>query len=247
MTDITQHALQALAESKIKTVYLIGRRGPLQAAFTIKELREMLKLKNCDTVWKPRDFEGIAQHVPKLARPKKRIIELMLKSLEEEKKAGCTNEFRPVFYRSPLEIIGKHKVEGVMLGVNRLEGEDVLKQTAVLTDVKESIKCDLAVSSIGYKSIQVEDCIPFDSRNGIVKNNNGKVDEGVYTCGWLGTGPTGVILTTMGNAFGVADMILHDIEVEGLDKVEKSGYAEILKVLQEKNVQIVSWRDWEKN
>lgn len=58
-TDITEYSLAALAESTIKRVYLVGRRGPLQVAFTIKELREMLKLPNCATIWREQDFEGI--------------------------------------------------------------------------------------------------------------------------------------------------------------------------------------------
>lgn len=57
-TDITQYALGALSESKVKRVYLIGRRGPLQVAFTIKELREILKLPSCQTCWRREDFIG---------------------------------------------------------------------------------------------------------------------------------------------------------------------------------------------
>ena len=58
-TDICDHALEALAESKIRRVDLIGRRGPLQVAFTIKELREMTKLPGCRSRVDPRDFEDI--------------------------------------------------------------------------------------------------------------------------------------------------------------------------------------------
>lgn len=58
-TDITEHALEALSQSRVKNVHLIGRRGPLQAAFTIKELREQLKMPNCSTVWRKADFKDI--------------------------------------------------------------------------------------------------------------------------------------------------------------------------------------------
>ncbi|KAF7995956.1 hypothetical protein HCN44_007923 [Aphidius gifuensis] len=46
-TNITAHPLEQLSKTKIKKVWMIGRRGPLQAVFTIAELREMTKLKNC--------------------------------------------------------------------------------------------------------------------------------------------------------------------------------------------------------
>ena len=55
-TDICQHALDALAESNIRRVNLIGRRGPLQIAFTIKELREMTRLPGCRSTFDPTDF-----------------------------------------------------------------------------------------------------------------------------------------------------------------------------------------------
>lgn len=82
-TDITEYSLSHLAQSKVQRVHLIGRRGPLQAAYTIKELREMLKLKNCRTVWRKDDFQVIPSGIVEtLPRPKKRITELMLKSVE---------------------------------------------------------------------------------------------------------------------------------------------------------------------
>ncbi|KAG5886687.1 hypothetical protein JTB14_007089 [Gonioctena quinquepunctata] len=245
-TDITEHALEALSTSKIETVYLIGRRGPLQAAFTIKELRELLKLKKCTTAWRQTDFQGIAEHIPKLERPRKRITELMFKSIEQNAPEEGCKAFKPLFHRSPLEILGKNKVEGVVLGVNKLEGENFLKQSAILTKEQETIKSDLAISSIGYKSIQADEGLPFDFDRGVVKNKNSRVGRGLYVSGWLGTGPQGVILTTMNNAFGVADIISEDVQVGNLADKNKGGYGEIEEILKQKNVQIVTWRGWEK-
>lgn len=169
---------------------MIGRRGPLQAAFTIKELREVLRLKDCSTVWRDADFKGVEDVVPNLARPKKRITELMLSSMKESKEQ-LPKTFSPIFFRSPLEVTGVDKVQGAVLGVTRLEGEDMLKQRAILTDSTEEINCDLVVSSIGYKSKSVDDSIPFDFKSGIVVNEQGRIDKGFYTTGWLATGPTG--------------------------------------------------------
>ncbi|XP_066255690.1 NADPH:adrenodoxin oxidoreductase, mitochondrial [Euwallacea similis] len=247
-TDITQHSLEQLAQSKIKQVYLIGRRGPLQAAFTIKELREMLKLKDCQTAWREKDFEHIGKDmVDKLARPRKRITELMLKSVEEQRVADINGKvFRPIFLRSPIEILGGGNVEKVLLGVNQLEGDDFIKQKAHLTDIKELIECGLLVTSIGYMSIKVDPSIPFDSNKGIATNTHGKIDAGLYTSGWLSTGPLGVILSTMSNSFGVAEKIIEDLLKSDILSITKPGFAQVQNVLKEKNVQIVNWKDWRK-
>jgi adrenodoxin-NADP+ reductase len=58
-TDISPYALEALKKSNISEVVICGRRGPLQASFTIKELRELVNLKNVRAVSDINDFHGI--------------------------------------------------------------------------------------------------------------------------------------------------------------------------------------------
>lgn len=225
---------------------MIGRRGPLQAAFTIKELREMLKLNQCQTIWKQDDFMNIHEHVPNLARPKKRITELMLQSLSDKCKENYCKEFHPLFYRTPVEILGQDSVKSVILGINNLVGEELLSKKAVLTDLREKLDTNLVIPSIGYKSVQADADIAFDYKKGIVKHDCFKVDQGLYVSGWLGTGPTGVILTTMSNAFEVAEKILYDLQTEDLLKKDKGGSIDCKHILNSKNVQIVSWEGWKK-
>lgn len=229
----------------MQRVYLIGRRGPLQVAFTIKELREILKLPEVVTRWRPEDFTGVSELVDKLPRPRKRLTELMLKSLKDQKEQNAgqllKKEFLPIFLRSP------HKLEmnSLTCMVNYLKEE-----SAVATDQVETIPADLVFSSIGYSSTCADKDIIFDSRNGLVLNENGRVlqktgeiDRGLYVTGWLGTGPTGVILTTMNNAFAVANTICQDI---------KAGHVDMEKVTNEietylnDSTEIVSWEDWKK-
>lgn len=237
---MAQHALDTLSTSKVKEIYLIGRRGPLQAAFTIKELREMLKLTNCQTTWKPSDFTGIKDLVPQLPRPRKRLTELMLKSLNEQ--SSGTNKFKPVFFHSPLEFLGADKVEKVKLCINYLQGAEPLKQRAVHTDKTEYLDCGLAITSIGFKSVQVDPDIPFDFKKGVAKNVNGKISDGIYATGWLATGPTGVILATMTNAFRLAEYMATHLKQELLEN--KPGFGSIEGLLKKKGVQIVYWKDW---
>lgn len=244
-TDITEHALDALAHSKVREVCLIGRRGPLQAAFTIKELREMLKLGSCKTCWNTSDFRGIQELIPKLARPKKRITELMINALTE----NCSKEnklFKPMFFRAPLEIFGTTTVEKVKLGITKLQGDDFLTQKALLTGQTEILDSNMTVTSIGYKAIQVDPDIAFDVARGVVKNTHGKVENGVYVTGWLGTGPTGVILTTMNNAFAVAESIINDLQQGNAVTEKKQGHSLITSILKKNNVQIVTWKSWQK-
>lgn len=241
-TDITEHALEALSRSKIRNVHLVGRRGPLQAAFTIKELREMLKLENVDTVWRADDFAGVQEQIEKLARPRKRITELMMKSMSEAKPSD-KKKFLPVFFRSPSIVNGSARVESVDFTVTKL-----VDDKAIPTEDVETIPAQLVCRSIGYKSISVDDAINFDVKRGKVKNIDGRVlkrdsnepDPGLYVAGWLATGPSGVILTTMNNAFGVAQTIIHDIQ-SGAVKCDSARPG-----IDPKNHSFVSWSDWEK-
>ncbi|XP_034478842.1 NADPH:adrenodoxin oxidoreductase, mitochondrial [Drosophila innubila] len=246
LTDTTDYALQALAESKVERVHLVGRRGPLQAAFTIKELREMLKLPNVETCWRPQDFTGIEAQVGKLQRPRKRLTELMLKSIGEQssRKVGISNnkQFLPIFLRAP-KSIGQRQME---FSITKLR-----ENAAVVTEETESLPSDLILRSIGYKSSCADAGINFDTQRGHVCNQQGRVlkdnkaqltepEPGLYVAGWLATGPTGVILTTMNVAFSVAKTICDDMAANVIDTTSvKPGLAP-------DNRRIVTWEGWQR-
>ncbi|XP_065367493.1 NADPH:adrenodoxin oxidoreductase, mitochondrial [Calliphora vicina] len=243
-TDITSYALETLVTSKVEQVYLVGRRGPLQVAFTIKELREMLKLPNVTTQWRAQDFEGVAEVVDKLARPRKRLTELMLKSLNEQSVAQPQNkkQFLPIFMRSPKQL----KDNQLIFTVNKMQ-----QDKAISTEKEESIPADLILRSIGYKSSCADNGICFDNQTGRVFNEHGRVlkslndttvDKGLYVAGWLGTGPTGVILTTMNGAFGVAKTICDDVLAKNIKTDDqKLGLQDMLK-----SHAVVTWQGWKK-
>ena len=202
----------------------------------------MLKLSKVDTIWRSNDFVGVEEQIAKLERPKKRIAELMVKSVKESNVNDGNRRFLPVFFRSPLKVHGDSKVDSIEFGVTRLENNK-----AILTGDSEIIPADFVCRSIGYKSICVDEAINFDTKHGKVKNQDGRilkkdcdeVDPGLYVAGWLATGPSGVILTTMNNAFVVAQKIIHDIQ-SGAVKCDSSKAG-----INPKNHRIVSWRDWE--
>lgn len=270
-TDITQSALQSLAESRVEKVYLIGRRGPLQAAFTIKELREMTKLPGVNIQWRGEDFVGIAEELPNLPRPRKRLTELMLSNLAKGHNEMGKKLFAPIFLRSPKHI---DTANNLVLSINNLVGN-----SAVPTSDTETIETDLIMRSIGYKSICLDPQLNFDEKQGFVNNVGGmslidlfapkkklkkksisgrvlkkqltgsdnsiddiedKFENGLYVSGWLATGPTGVILTTMNNSFSVAHAVCEDFKTGVIDSNRpKPGIDDLLR-----NRTVVTWDGW---
>lgn len=253
-TDITSRALATLSECNVKQVHLVGRRGPLQAAFTIKELREMLKLPNVDTVWRKDDFAGIDDTViAKLGRPKKRMVELMANQLDKSiNSMSVKKQFLPIFFRGPKQIENLTDTKRLHTTINRLNETG----SAIATNEIETFTTNMILRSIGYKSENVthkNDLLNFDASDGLVRNDQGRVwklnknganndanqyECGLYVSGWLGTGPTGVILTTMSHSFLVAKNLCDDIMTQKIDLSMKPGL-DISKYPAS-----ITWQDW---
>ncbi|XP_034264598.1 NADPH:adrenodoxin oxidoreductase, mitochondrial [Pantherophis guttatus] len=257
-TDITEESFSALASSKVRRVYLIGRRGPLQVAFTIKELREMINLLSVRPFLDPADFRDLGDAIKDIPRPRKRLTELMTKTALEEppeevggRWASASKEWRLKFLRSPLEVLptmdGK-RARAIQLAVNRLEGAgDSVK--AVPTGEIEELRSGLIFSSIGYKSLPIDPAVPFDSKRGLIPNNSGRVlgAPGLYCSGWVKRGPTGVIITTMNDSFDTAQSVLEDLQSGALQlSSAKEGFDLVSQILQSRGVHPVSFSDWEK-
>lgn len=257
-TDITQPALEALAQSHVRRVLIVGRRGPVQVACTIKEVREMVNLPNTRPEMVAADFEGVAEALKDLPRPRKRLTELMLKTAletpgenEQQRRNGASRTWGFRFFRSPVEILAdsdRGGLAGIRLAVNQLEGSGDGAQ-AVLTGEVEDVTCGLVISSIGYKSLPIDPVLPFDPRRAIVPNDMGRVQQaaGLYCSGWLKTGPTGVIATTMNNSFDTARSLVEDLESGALNtSAAKPGSQSVRALLEKRGVKPVTFVDWEK-
>ncbi|XP_047960003.1 NADPH:adrenodoxin oxidoreductase, mitochondrial isoform X1 [Salvia hispanica] len=266
-TDIASHALAALEESSIRKVYLVGRRGPVQAACTAKELREILGIKDLGVYIKPADLVTTpADEIEmKNSRIRRRVHELLSKAVTP----GCTpvasqRELHFVFFRKPDMFLESDDKSGHVGGI-RLEktalkdvGDDELvKQVAVGTGVYEDISCGLALKSIGYKSVAV-DGLPFDTNKGIVPNDRGRVladashghlqhDIGLYVCGWLKRGPTGIIGTNLHCAEETISCISEDLNRGALASAStKPGREGLRQVLDSRNTRVVPFDGWGK-
>ncbi|XP_061912257.1 NADPH:adrenodoxin oxidoreductase, mitochondrial isoform X1 [Entelurus aequoreus] len=257
-TDITQAALEALMESQVRRVLIVGRRGPMQVACTIKEVREMVNLPGTKPQMLPTDFDGVREALQDLPRPRKRLTELMLKAAielpaekEQEKSNKASRSWGFRFFRSPVQVLPSAdgtRTAGIRLAVNKLEGSGEAAR-AVLTGEVEDVTCGLVISSIGYKSLLIDPSVPFDSQKAIVPNLMGRVQQaaGLYCSGWLKTGPTGVIATTMNNSFETARSLIEDMDSGKLDlSAEKSGAQKIRNLLEKREIKPVTFSGWEK-
>ncbi|KAM6377025.1 NADPH:adrenodoxin oxidoreductase, mitochondrial isoform 1-T1 [Pluvialis apricaria] len=262
-TDITDCSLAALACSKVKRVWLVGRRGPLQVAFTIKELREMINLPGARPVLNPADFTGLENAVKDAPRPRKRLTELMIKTALEkpgektmEAQAAVAQAAEPrewglKFQRSPQEVLPTpdgRRARGVRMALTRLEGSGDSAKAIPTGDVEE-LECGLVLSSIGYRSLPLDPAVPFDTQRGIIPNSSGRVDgvPGLYCSGWVKRGPTGVIITTMNDSFDTAQSVLEDLQVGILDvSTSREGFGAVESILRSRGVRPVSFSDWEK-
>ena len=249
-TDIAHHALEKLSQSKIRNVKIIGRRGPLQVAFTIKEFREMTRLPgNSHKIHiSPNDIEDIEARLAKVSRPRKRLTELILQSAKL-KEDNPTWEM--LFCRSPIELIrsnGSQSVGSLRLGVNQLLGDLEGNPTVQDTGLREMISCGLVLKSIGYKSVPLSNELPFDSARGIIRQSQGRVEglPGVYCSGWLSTGPVGVIASTLQSGHDVGRIIIEDLKKQIGKTGEKMGWNMILPLLRSKGVEPVTFDQWER-
>ena len=253
-TDITEAALDVLSESRIKNVHIVGRRGPLQVAFTIKEFREMANLRGCRPILDQKDFVGVREIVPDLKRPRKRLAELMAKTAldlptekQQELWGDASKKWHLKLLKTPLEILndGDGSVTGIKLGINRLVSDNLLSEAVEDTGKIEVIDCGLVLRSVGYKSVPLEDGIPFDKARGIVPNIDGRVlgRDRLYCTGWLATGPRGVIVDTMNDAFRVGQCVIDDLKE--MQESDRQGSEGLDKLLGERNVETIGKSGWE--
>jgi ferredoxin--NADP+ reductase len=238
LTDIATHAADAIYAAPLEDVYMVGRRGPVEAKFTNVELREMGDLQECMPII---DAAQIPEEVPaeeKMSDRDRRLKDKnlgTLRSFVDAEPAGRKRRVHFQFYASPVEILGGDTVEGI-----RLEKTELRDGRAVGTGETYDIPCGIVIPAIGYQG-QPLDGVPFDERNGVIQNDEGRVSEGVYAVGWIRRGPTGVIGTNKHDGDKASQQIQEDCADGG-----KTGRAGLKELLTEKSVRWVDYSDWQK-
>ncbi len=247
-TDIAEHALLALAESRIREIHIIGRRGPAQAKFTAKELKELGEIPGCDALVDPAELElnpaSERELADKMNREGPKNLELFRSFAV--RRAAQPKRICFHFLRSPLALEGRGRVERVVLTQNRLEGV-AFKQTSVDTGMCSALDCGLLFRSVGYKGTPIPG-VPFDERRGIFPNRDGRIikhdaiEVGLYATGWIKRGPSGVIGTNRADSVATVQSLLGDLN--RLEQMPKPGAMGLQKLLDLRGVRIVSYADW---
>ena len=255
-TDIADYALKALEQSRVKEIFLLGRRGPAQAAFTNPEIRELCELPGVDLVVQPAELELDPASQAFLASSKDPVHRRNVEILRAQVPKGLGSQSRKIrarFCVSPVRIDGPDKVRSLRLEKNRLvdDGRGGLK--AAGTGVFEDIAVDLVFRSIGYKGIGLKD-VPFDERSGVIPNADGRMlDEPggavaprLYVAGWIKRGPSGVIGTNKPDAIATAAKMLEDAPSVATGPDFDPAPAAVDGLLKRKGAVPVSYADWKR-
>lgn len=246
-TDIADHALEALKHSKVRNIYVLGRRGPAQAKFTNPEIKEFGKLEIADPVVKPEELE-LDEESRKLVESD-RLTRQNIEILQEYAKRGEGSKARKVHFRflvSPVEIHGKDgRVSGLKIERNRLVKSPEGWTNAEGTGEFEELEVGMVLRSVGYYGVALPG-VPYDKRKGIIPNEKGRVLEDgkiapdLYVVGWAKRGPTGVIGTNKKDAEETVALLLEDLA--GAKPQECSPVEALLKAA---NCDYVSFEEWQ--
>ncbi len=254
-TDVADYALEALKHSSVREIVICGRRGPAQAAFTNPELLEMGELTEADVIVDPAEVEldeasaeSIAGEGDLTAR---KNVEILAEYSQREP-AGRPKRVQFRFLVSPTEIRGGDRVEEIELVQNELYVADGGAIRPGPTDRQETLECGLVLRSIGYRGIPLPG-VPFDDRNAVIPNEQGRVLDGAdgdvvpgeYCVGWIKRGPTGVIGTNKKDAQESMELLLEDAREGRTLEPEQSERSALETLLAERRPDHVSYAGWE--
>ena len=250
-TDTTDEAIAAIAGSGIREIVMLARRGPVQAAFTNPELKELGELAGADVVVEPADLELDAASEAALEGQTnaERNMEV-LREYATRAPSGKPGALKLRFLVSPVAIHGEGRVESVEVVRNELVADESGRVRAVPTEERETIPCGLVLRSVGYHGTPLPG-VPFDPASGTIPNREGRVlDErgeplpGVYCAGWIKRGPSGVIGTNKKDATQTVGHLLADAR-EGALIPQAAPAGQVERLLAERGVAYVTHEGWE--
>ncbi|HEY4348217.1 MAG TPA: FAD-dependent oxidoreductase [Gaiellaceae bacterium] len=249
-TDTTDPAIEAIVDSGLKEIVMLGRRGPAQAAFTNPELKELGHLEGADVIVDPVDLELDPASEAALAEERstaRRNVDLLREYAAREPE-GHPRKLFLRFCVSPVAILGDGKVEAVEVVRNTLVVDDSGQIRAVATEERETIPCGIVLRSVGYRGVGLPG-VPFDETRGVIPNAEGRVlgdggepIAGLYCAGWIKRGPSGVIGTNKKDAAQTAAHLLEDSAAGALPA--GSG-GDLESLLMERGLPFVEYSGWE--
>ncbi len=239
-SDLPDHVAAMIHAAPITEVHMVGRRGPADAKFTNVELREMGNLKLTNPRVRPEQLpEDLDAVLAGYDERDRRLRIRNLGTLREFSTRKDTNKPKNVyfdFFASPVEILGGEQVEAIRFERTRVENGKCLG-----TGEMFEIECGLVIPSIGYRSEPIEGA-PFDEKQGIIPNDNGRIEAGLYAVGWIKRGPSGVISSNRPDGVIVAEYIAEDITADP----DRHGRDQLEAVLKQRRIRWIGYSDWQR-
>lgn len=246
-TDIADHALESLRPRGVDEVVIIGRRGPLQTAFTTLELRELGELENVDVIVDPAQLADITDEDAEAAGKVTKLNIKVLRGYAEKEPRPGHRRIVFKFLTSPIEIKGEERVEHIVLGRNELVTDDGGWVSAKDTGEREELPVQLIVRSVGYRGVPTPG-LPFDEKRGTIPNADGRVEgsRNEYVVGWIKRGPTGVIGTNKKDSQDTVDTLMGDLAGSGAVADFPDDHAEQLAAwLASRQPMLVTTAHWQ--
>jgi ferredoxin/flavodoxin---NADP+ reductase len=255
-TDIAEHALEALRGSRVREVYLLGRRGAAQAAFTNPELKELGELEGADVAVAAHEVELDALSREALEKTGDRAGAKKVEILQSYARRAPEGKPRRLVLRflvSPVAVLdnGAGAVGGIRLVRNRLVASATGTIQAQPTEQVEELPAGLVFRSVGYRGVPLPG-VPFDDKWGVVLNEKGRVLDpntkqpllGEYTAGWIKRGPTGVIGTNKPDAAETATAMLEDAAAGQMLAPAEPDAAAAERLVTQRQPHYVDYADW---
>ncbi len=255
-TDIADHALEALRRSKVKTIYILGRRGPAQAAFTPVEAKELRDMAVTETIVLEEEAELDPLSEASLAnadRGTMRNVEI-IRQIADHPDEDKPKKLYIRFLVSPAELLGDEngRVRAMKLVKNELYQTESGTLRPRATEQFEEIPVGLVFRSIGYRGVPIEG-VPFNDRWGVIANVNGRVVHaeteeiilGEYTAGWIKRGPSGVIGTNKPDSAATVKLMLEDMAIGQLLSPSNPSPDDVLTFIHSQQPRYVTYADWQ--
>jgi ferredoxin--NADP+ reductase len=245
VTDMPEHVLHVLDSSAIEDIYIVGRRGPAQAKFTTKELRELGELASAEVVVDPAEL--VLDQASKELVETNKTVRRNLETLQEwstRPQFGRPRRIHLRFLLAPVAVLGAGQVEAVQCERNTLDGSGGVTGTGETV----TLPAQLLLRSVGYRGLALPG-VPFDERAGVIPHVAGRVQRdgraaiGEYVVGWIKRGPTGVIGTNKGDAKETVEQLLADLDT--LPRAPEREPDAIIGKLAQRGVGVVTWAGWE--
>ncbi len=237
-SDIVGHALEALDQSAIRTVTILGRRGPHQIAMTPKELGELGHLEDSSPVVDIADFPPVEAD-DALEPGQRKSINILREFAATPPDPAKAKRMVFDFFAKPVRIEGDGKVERIVVERTELDDKGAARGTGETYEVPAS----LVISAIGYWTPPI-DGVAYDERGTKFLNENGRIADRLYAVGWARRGPTGTIGTNRPDGYEVADRIAAELPAES--EPDRPGAAGLKQLLLSRGVMATDYDDWRK-